>query len=679
MFARAFWPGFTVQPLHCCCFSCGCIRAVCAGAAVAGADADMAEHLHTASDNEGSDGEAAEEAEHQPPRLGRLRIGPSDAAAPATAPMMVDGWGAQGAAAAQTAAGCSAPLAAQPPAAAAGTDGGADDALFVSPGNTTPCWAEVVGAGFASADPAWQAARMDLQLQQQLAGPNSLAPAAAGAAQAATSARVERIYNSKRSWVTQQIATPTISTRAPTPCDSGVTGALTCEEQRPLQRSSSGLPGAAGPTGSEGCGFPGLFQAPTGCLAAAGGAAAGGTSAACEMHTCLHLCDSNRLAAGKQGVTGSQQQAAQAGGKRKRTGPLEPSSAAAGQAVSRCDALVSTPGTTLLTCLTAVPQAAAAQPAQQATVPEQPALQDAAHRQPQDERLEGAEKRQKLGGGVADAAVRGAAADAPVHPQATPAAPNTGLSAVSGFAAAGHAGTLAPIRLAPAPIDSAAAAAQMPPPAAHMRPHSAVPAPTAAVSTQAYGVPPLDVKAASTAATAAGPASLLPLQAQQQQLWRPASGVHQLPPGIAAAGVVGGALPGAGMGLPLPLLLQGLSGLPGIATQQQQQLSLAGLWPAAPSALRPWGVGPAVAAALAAPPLSPAQAVGALPGGSLLPPFATGLHAHHTLVAALTGARGVLFGGPGGGAVPGGGGAGPAEGGRRPRAEGSEQADSCLP
>lgn len=697
---------------------------------MAGAEAEAAEHQHTASDNEGSDGEAAHEGEHRPAGLARLMSGPSDtaaaAAAQAAAPMMIDDWGAEmvgaaaAAAAADTAAARAAPFPGQLPAAAAGgTDGGADDALLVSPGNTTPCWTEVVGAGFASADPAWQAARMDLQLQQQLAGPDSLDHAAA-AAQAAASTRVERIYSSKRSWVTQQIATPAVRSRATTPGDSAVTLTSEQEQQQRPQRTASGLPGAAGPAGSEGCGFPGLFSAPTACLAAAGGAGPGGVSAACEMHTSLHLCDSNRLAAGRQGGSDWQQhEAAVTGSKRKSSpgsiqqGPLEPSSAA-GQAVPRSDKLVMS-STAALTCpAAAAPQAAAAQAAHQAAVPDQGAAggaelaqQGAAQRQPQDgQELEGVQKRQKLEEGVAGVALNAAAADAGVHPQATFAALDATQGAVSELLAAGHAGRLAPIRLAPAPIDRAAAAAQMPPPAAHTRPHAAtpavagnassetklaaaaggaalqVPAPAAAVSVPASAAPTWDITAAGAPGASAGPASLLPQQAQQQQLWRLANGAHQLPPVLGAAGLVGGPLPSAGMGLPLPLLLQGLPGLPGIPAQQQQQLGLAGLWPAAPPAMRPWGVAPAVAAALAARPLAPAQAVGALPGGGLLPSFAAGLpglHAHHPLVAALNGARAVLFGGPGGEAVPGGGGAGNAGGGRRHQGEGSEQADSCLP
>lgn len=699
------------------------------------------------------------------------------------------------------------PAEAEPAVAAAGMDVGADaDALLVSPGSAAPCWAEVAGAGFASADPAWQAASMDFQQQQQLQQQGGVLAAEAAVVHGAASTRVERIYSSKRSWVTQQIATSTSTARAATPCDSAVTGTAAYEQmsedckQWRLERSSSGLPGAAGPAGSEGCGFPGLFSAPTACLAAAGGAA-GSISAAREMHTCPLLCDSNRLVGGAGPGPGSGlrvQQAAVAGSKRKspgstQHGPLEPSSAAAAAAVSRCGSLPSSQALTFptasLTVLALGPESAVqascapaaagvsvAAPAQHAEVaaPEETTAQDdvamqtdtAPAGQEQVAQLEGAQKRQKLEAGAGVDTAAAATAEAPVPLQAIPAAFNAILGAVSsGVAAAGHAGVG---RLAPAPSDKAAAAAQMPPPAAHLRPHSATStdapgsgcsavkaaqaspavaapaapvggagpasapasaavsgdaslqapamsaAPVVAVNMTAPVEPPSHPAglASSSASGAALPSlqalsgslPLLPQPGQQQlqpslaqqQLWRLLAGnaAHQLPLGVGAPGVVGGVVPGAGLGLPLPL--QGLPSLPGIAaqlpqllTQQQQhtQLGLAGLWPTAPAALRPW------AAAVGARPLAPAQGVGVgvlpsavLPGGGLLAPFAAGLqglHAHHPLVAALNGAGAVLFGGSGadaGGLMAGAGGGGFAGGGgRRHQGEGSEQADSCLP
>lgn len=803
----------------------------CAGAARAGAEPEVAEQQHTASDHEGSEGETAEDAE-QRPGLSHLLSGSPEAAADAAEPMLLDDWaGEMQTADAACAEPAPTPTSAAP--AAAGPDSltedksGSDPVMLVSPGNAAHCWAEVVGAGgYDGAEATWQqpaqqqvpssaaqpagfpaatatgaGPQQQAQARPKLAvgvltyarGGKGLAAAAEALAHDAAASRVERIYSSKRSWVTQQLATPTASIPIATPCDSATTGppplpppcdglpGALAQEQLSLQRSASGLPGAAaGPCASDGGsgGFPGLFSAPTGCLAAASSGAERAATVAREMHTCLHLCDSNRIAAGSKGVV---VQSAVAGSKRKSTGSCDqeaqkPSSAAAAAAASHYGSLGSSqvpllpfaaaalahqelPATVPasgaqmawqavsgaqqpLAAGAAAPAAAAAQEAVPAstTLPSVDISRQPCQQQqfaPTDSK-----KRQKLES-TAGASV---APQQEVSAQAPVPALDAGIGVAGGNAASFDAVKLPTIRLAPAPVDSAAAAAQMPPPPAHPRPLSAtaaaaagagilvmavsgaaphdddaaggalaagtapaqtsvgVPAAAGGVTSASIAIPAVSAAVLSAVNAPALNIGMLLQQAQQQmqvqpapqqqqqQAWRLASAAQQLPLGAVGSNAglaVGGVVPGAaGFGLNLPALV----GLPGLAAQlphlltqqqqQQQQLGLVGLWQAAPAAFRPWGL-PAAVVASAGRPLAPAQTIGVLPP-AVLAPFAAGLHVPHPLVAAaaLNGA-GVLFGGlraDGVGAHRGGGAGGTGGGGRRRQAaEGSEQADSCLP
>lgn len=757
-----------------------------AGATVAGNDQpDGAEQQHTASDHEvmSDDGDTAEDGKHHQPELRRLMSGgPSDAPAAATPPpplqptdaMAVDAWGGgadgQGAAAAANAAGAAAAAAdGAGVGEGAAADNRSDAVLMVSPGiAAASCWADT-SAGFGSGEFAWQAQQQAGQYLSMGTATHggALLPSAAGLAASAAAAaaaecvhganirRVERLYSSKRSWVTQQqLEGPVSSDPAVTPCDSGAGEHEQLGDTqlgqgrkpaRQLQRFGSGLPGAAAPCASNGGGFPGLFSAPTGCLDAAAGCAGGAAGAAArDMHTNLHLCDSNRLAGGRQQQPSTaavrQQGVVLAGSKRAfgsslDCGPLEPSSAAALAAASRCGSLTSSqlllsPGAAAAVYLGAPAGAAGGQQAttsvtpcdaQQggtaATLRTQTAATGNAPACAAASAQEGTQcqavKRQKLDdsnntplGAAQQPAVDGLQDASLVHPGAVMS--NAGVGMGGGNTSAPAPGQLS--RLAAPPLDRAEAAAQMPPPAAHPRPHSAT-------SSAALG--PL-AAVVSAAAAAAAPAAAA-------QAWfgalagsaAAAGASATMGPSMAATGVVGsegvpaldirlllqqaqqlqlqpalasmGGLPAgaAGIGLQLQGLAAGLSGvaahLPPLLSQQHQhqpQLGFAGLWPmAAPAALRPWGppnVAAAVAAAANATQPLPPQAVGMLPPAGLPPsaflasPFgpAFGLHpaAHPGVIMAAA----ALNGANAGPRAPTGG------GGRRHQAQqGSEQADSC--
>jgi len=775
------------------------------GAAVAGAEPDAFEGHHTALSyhEDVSEVNTAEEGEQQHPHPVDTHMLEADTGTGAGAGhMLLDSWDDVQPAAAAAEAACGRA------AADGGADGHGDRVLLMSPGNAASCWAEVVGAGFGNADIAWQAQQRSSQaltsaLQQQAgkqpaaaqqtAG-DTAADEAAGGACAGGLTRVERLYSSKRSWVTQQFEGACTSSHlaAAVPCDSTNTGPLLCEGVQELlqqhrQRSScSNLPGAAGPSSSDGGGFPGLFSAPIGCLDAAGAGPVWSGGVLRDPHTCLYHCDSNRLAGSKQQA----QLLTQGASKRQRSttadkGPREPSSAAAAAttvaalptAVMRSGSLTSSqlllspavsgvlppltgdtaaagherlpaPASTMVAPLaSAAPvasQAVAAGTAAAAAIQPTDGRSQAAdasrnlERQPQGGVAEpgSCSKRQRVGTSRESAQIVaepmllnpvGAQGDVDMAAAA-------GASGGGAAAAHGGSGRVSHMWLAPPPpVDHAAAAAQMPPPAAHPRPHSATStgAPAALVGPLPAGllaaglarlaeapaapaVQPCAAVAAGSVPAAAlslpmlhGPAGmqalsvnlllqqaqqqlqLQPALQQQQQVWRLVTAAQQLPLGLGVPGVP----PAVAAGLQL----QGLSGAVGHTGQQQPQLGLAGLWPAAPAALRPWGV-PAVAAAVAAAstprPLAPTQAVGglhgpALPGGAFLPPFgAAGFPPGHPAgvmmaAAALNSAGGVFFGGPGaalgGLRPPGGAGVGASGAGRRHQAEGSEQADSCLP
>lgn len=339
--------------------------AVClhAGAAVAGVDPDGGAELHhpVHSDHEPSEVITSDDPQPPPPAGSTAAIG---IAAAGPDGMQVDG--------STGLLGAHAPVAA----AAAAANGGDDDdddavlddksdpVLLPTPPDNDAAygWAEALGTSFGSAAPGWQAqqqqsmqlpcghvsASTQQQQEQQehvvaynpsvIAADAAAAGAGAGAttnSQGARHSRVERLYSSKRSWVTQQLEGLCCSDLlVAAQCDSANTGTMQDHMEQPQQQQQNGhqqqhlggcsVPGAAGPCASDGGGFPGLFHAPTGCLDAAGTNSARAASASREMHTCLHSCDSNRFGGSSSQVAppgcaddAMQHTAAAAGSKRK--------------------------------------------------------------------------------------------------------------------------------------------------------------------------------------------------------------------------------------------------------------------------------------------------------------------------------------------------------------------------
>jgi hypothetical protein len=501
--------------------------------------------------------------------------------------------------------------------------------------------------------------------------------------------RVEALYSLKRSWVQQQQQLDSASADAAAAAAAADGHALRVMRAASMQqqqhspqfvlkrpRYSQSLPGAGGaPSATSdggGEGSAGIFDAP----ADYGGSAfllraVSGTRD--TMHTCLHLCDSNRLVASK-GTGGRPPEPP----KQQQQQQPRPASTAAGGKRKSCDS----GGGTLARQLSQPPSriAPAAPDVCASGSPGGTASMPASFVQ-----LAGMLANEQPGGGAAAAQHTEELASS--HQQGGVVAGVHAGEDGSSKRADDHAAPVAaavarlPVAsLAPAPVNEAAAAAQMPPPAPqaphhhqqqhHHHHHPDGPLPAAHPAAAGMGM-------------MLGPGGVgLPTgfwMQQQQQLWGLAPGQQQQllqqtlglsapafqlpqsgPPGTAAAAAGGG----TGM-LQLP---------------QAMPLSPLGLWPGgllASAAWRPWATSAlaTVPASTAAGALQPPALLGAPFGSVGFNPAAA--HTTALMAAALNGAAGgPLFGGPMLQQAAAAGTAGPPATHRR-HGGGSEQTDSC--